>query len=167
MKKADEIIRKLGLEPHPEGGFFKETYRSEASIEQDDLGVEFMGRRSFSTAIYFLLTSDSFSALHRIRQDEIWHYYDGSPIKLHMINPAGQYSFVIIGRDLSAGQVPQYVVEAGTWFGATVENEDDFTLLGCTVSPGFDFRDFQLAKRDEMLQEFPQHNGIITCLTGI
>ena len=167
MKKADEIIMTLGLEPHPEGGYFKETYRSADEIEQDDLSEGFNGRRNFSTCIYFLLTSDSFSALHRIKQDEIWHYYDGSSLKLHMISPAGEYSYAIIGRDLSAGQVPQYVVEAGTWFGATVVNEDDYTLLGCTVSPGFDFRDFQLAKREEMLQDFPQHSDIITRLTGI
>ena len=105
MKKADEIIRILGLIPHPEGGYFKETYRSTDEIEQDDLSEGFNGRRNFSTCIYFLLTSDSFSALHRIKQDEIWHYYDGSSLKLHMISPAGEYSCAIIGRDLNAGQV--------------------------------------------------------------
>lgn len=167
MKKADEIIRTLGLMPHPEGGFFKETYRSKEEIEQDDLSEEFNGRRHFSTCIYFMLTSDSFSALHRIRQDEIWHYYDGSPLTLHMIKPDGAYSSVIIGKDISAGQLPQFVIPAGTWFGATVINADDYTLLGCTVSPGFDFKDFTLAKRETLLKEFPQHTDIIMRLTGI
>ena len=110
MKKADALIRKLKLVPHPEGGFFRETYRSSGKIEQDDLGPDFNGRRSCSTCIYFLLTSDSFSAFHKVRQDEIWHFYDGSPIRLHIIGVKGAYSTVIIGKDIEEGQIPQYVI---------------------------------------------------------
>jgi predicted cupin superfamily sugar epimerase len=165
MKQADKIIRKLKLIPHPEGGYFRETYRSSGKIEQDDMGVEFSGRRSFSTCIYFLLTGDTFSAFHRIRQDEIWHFYDGSPIRLHIISKKGVYSNVIIGRDLDEGQIPQFVVDAGTWFAATIVDKNDYSLLGCTVSPGFDFRDFELAKRDNLIKEFPQHEKIIKELT--
>jgi len=165
MKKSDDIIRKLQLQPHPEGGYFRETYRSPDEIEQDDLSEKFNGRRSFSTCIYFLLTSDTFSAFHKIQQDEIWHFYEGSPLLLHMINTEGAFSNVIIGSDLDNGQIPQFVVPAGTWFGAKVINENDFTLLGCTVSPGFDFRDFTLAKRADLLESFPQHEKIISELT--
>jgi uncharacterized protein len=165
MKPADEIIRKLQLTPHPEGGFYRETYRSTDEIEQDDLGEEFNGRRSFSSCIYFLLTSETFSAFHRIKQDEIWHFYDGSPIMLHMISDKGVYSNAIIGRQLNKGQLPQFVIMARTWFAATVVNENDYSLLGCTVSPGFDFRDFALANRNDMLKDFPQHSEIITQLT--
>jgi uncharacterized protein len=165
MKKTDEIIRNLRLIPHPEGGFYRETYRSPDEIEQDDLDEEFNGRRSFSSCIYFLLTSDSFSAFHKIRQDEIWHYYDGSPIRLHMIDGKGVYSDVIIGIEFIEGQVPQFVISAGTWFAAEVVNENDYTLLGCTVSPGFDFKDFTLAKRNDLMRSFPEHSDIIVRLT--
>jgi uncharacterized protein len=167
MKQADEIIRKLELIPHPEGGYYRETYRSPDEIEQDDLSEEFNGRRSFSSCIYFLLTSETFSAFHKIKQDEIWHFYDGSPVRLHMINKEGTYSNLIIGRDLDKGQVPQYVIAAGTWFAAEVVNENDYTLLGCTVSPGFDFKDFTLADRNDLIETLPQHREIIKRLTGI
>jgi uncharacterized protein len=165
MKKTDEIIINLRLSPHPEGGFYRETYRSADEIEQDDLYEEFNGRRSFSTCIYFLLTSDTFSAFHKIRQDEIWHFYDGSPLRLHMISDKGIYSDVIIGREFSKGQIPQFVIPAGTWFAAEVLNENDHTLLGCTVSPGFDFQDFTLAHRNDLIKSFPQHAELITQLT--
>jgi uncharacterized protein len=165
MKKTDEIILNLRLTPHPEGGYYRETYRSPDEIEQDDLGDEYNGRRSFSTCIYFLLTSDTFSAFHKIRQDEIWHFYDGSPLRLHMISEKGEYSDVIIGNDFGKGQTPQFVIPAGTWFAANVMNENDHTLLGCTVSPGFDFKDFTLAQRNELIKSFPQHTELITQLT--
>jgi uncharacterized protein len=165
MNKTDEIIFNLRLTPHPEGGFYRETYRSPDEIEQDDLAEEFKGRRSFSTCIYFLLTSDTFSAFHKIRQDEIWHFYDGSPLRLHMINDTGIHSEVIIGKEFGKGQIPQFVIPAGTWFAAKVINENDHTLLGCTVSPGFDFKDFTLAIRNDLIKSFPQHTEIITQLT--
>ncbi len=163
MNKIENIIKRLKLEPHPEGGFFKETYRS--LEETDQLDSKYQGKRNFSTCIYFLLTSDTFSAFHRINQDEIWHFYDGSPINLHQISANGSYSNVIIGRDIEKGQQPQFVVQGGNWFAATVINEDDFSLVGCTVSPGFDFRDFELTGRNELTIKFPQHKNIITELT--
>lgn len=106
------IIKQLNLQPHPEGGYFKETYRSQGSISKENLTLEFSGDRNYSTAIYFMLTSDTFSAFHKINQDEFWHFYKGSPIKLHMISPEGMYTNVWIGNNFEKGEVPQFVVPA-------------------------------------------------------
>jgi predicted cupin superfamily sugar epimerase len=165
MNRVGKIIQKLKLIPHPEGGYYRETYRSSGEIKQNCLTKEYKGKRNYSTCIYYLLTSKDFSAFHKIKQDEIWHFYDGFPLKLHVISPDGKYSCNIIGREISKGQVPQFVVPGGHWFAASVINKDDFTLVGCTVSPGFDFKDFTLAKRSELIKEFPKHKNIITELT--
>lgn len=165
MNRLDQIIRNLDLKPHPEGGFFRETYRSNGVINTDSLDSNYIGERNYSTCIYFLLTSEVFSAFHRIFQDEIWHFYDGSPIDLHIITEDGEYTKTIIGRDIDRGQIPQIVVSGGSWFAATVSNQDDYSLIGCTVSPGFDFRDFELPTRNELISKFPQHQEIITKLT--
>ena len=167
MKEAERIINALGLEPHPEGGYFIETYRSVGEISQDSLDSKYQGKRNYATCIYFLLTSESYSTFHRIHQDEIWHFYDGSPIKIHIISETGDYSNIIIGRDVIKGEKPQFVVPGNQWFAAEVINDNDYTLVGCTVSPGFDFTDFQLANRKELITQFPQHEKIITKLTNI
>ena len=163
--KIQKIIRKLNLQPHPEGGYFKEIYRSQGVINSESLGLEFSGVRNYATSIYFMLTSDTFSAFHKINQDEIWHFYDGSPIKLHVISESGNHTQHIIGKDIFNGQVPQLVVPANHWFAATLVNENDFSLVGCGVSPGFDFKDFNLPSREYLLQKFPQHADVITELT--
>ena len=163
-KSIEQLIEKLELQPHPEGGYFKETYRSEGQIHEDSLGPEYAGTRNYSTGIYFLLTSESFSALHRIKQDEIWHFYDGSPIRLHVISPSGHYAQHLIGRDLSKGEVPQFAVPGGSWFAAEVKEDDAFSLVGCTVSPGFDFLDFELATGSELTSKFPELEKIIARL---
>jgi predicted cupin superfamily sugar epimerase len=111
------------------------------------------------------LTSDQFSAFHRIKQDEIWHFYDGSPVRIHMISETGAYSHVVVGRDLDAGQVPQYVVKGGVWFASEVVGDDSFSFVGCTVSPGFDFDDFELPTRHKLLKLYPDLKSIITMLT--
>jgi len=160
-----QIIQKLDLLPHPEGGFFKETYRSEGIINADSLDPIYHGERNYSTCIYFLLTSEAFSAFHRIRQDEIWHFYVGSPIYLHTISQDGVYTRTMIGSNIENGEVPQHIVSGGSWFGASVIRENDYALVGCTVAPGFDFLDFELAKRTELIAKFPQHGEIITRLT--
>ena len=136
MTVIEEIIKDLDLQPHPEGGYFRETYRSVGEIGHESLGNDYSGSRSYSTCIYFLLTSDTFSAFHKINQDEIWHFYDGSPVKIHMISEDGEYSHVIVGRDFSKGEKPQFVVPGHCWFAATVVNDHGYTLVGCTVSPG-------------------------------
>ena len=164
MTRVEQIIKELNLEPHPEGGYYKETYRSKGSIPDGTL-AEFKGERTFTTAIYFLLTTYVFSAFHKIKSDEMWHHYDGSAIELHMISPEGEHSIVIIGKDLLNGEHPQYVVPAGYWFGSRIKGEEEFALLGCTVSPGFDFHDFVLAKQEELTPMFPQHEKIIAELT--
>lgn len=167
MEEADKIISRLKLQPHPEGGYFRETYRSTGEIAEDSLDSRFKGSRSYSTCIYFLLKAEEFSAFHKIHQDEIWHFYDGSPIRLHMITPSGEYSETIIGRDIEKGQVPQFAVPGESWFAAEVVNRNDYSLVGCTVSPGFDFNDFELPKREELLTLFPQHKEIIIKLTRV
>lgn len=165
MNRLSQIIRTLDLQPHPEGGFFRETYRSAGLIRRDSLDSGYPGARNYSTCIYFLLTSEVFSAFHRIRQDEIWHFYDGSPIELHVISDDGRYTKTLIGRDLDQGQVPQWVVPGGAWFAATVVQQDAYALLGCTVAPGFDFLDFELPTREELTGKFPHHGGLIARLT--
>jgi hypothetical protein len=167
MDSIEQIIRELKLVPHPEGGYYRETYRSKMMISEKELGKPFEGSRNVSTCIYFLLTKDVFSAFHKINQDEIWHFYDGNPIHLHMISPEGEYSCVTIGRDFSKGEVPQYMVPAGYWFGSRLAENKAYSLLGCTVSPGFDFKDFDLPSRNELTDRFPQHSKIIQELTRV
>ncbi len=162
-----EIIDKLQLSPHPEGGYFKEIYRSTGIIPEHCLPKEFEGDRNFATSIYFLLTSDTFSAFHKINQDETWHFYKGASITLHMISPKGNYKTVIIGNAIEKQEFLQFTVLAGYWFAATVNKENSFSLLGCTVAPGFDFDDFVLAKRLDLIELFPQHTSIITKLTRV
>ncbi|MDO6803524.1 cupin domain-containing protein [Wenyingzhuangia sp. 1_MG-2023] len=161
------IIKQLNLQPHPEGGYFKETYRSQGSISKENLTIEFSGDRNYSTAIYFMLTSDTFSAFHKINQDEFWHFYKGSPIKLHMISPEGMYTNVRIGNNFEKGEVPQFVVPAQYWFAAEVIANNSYALVGCTVAPGFDFDDFVLAERIKILSLFPEHENIIKRLTRV
>ncbi|WP_299625875.1 cupin domain-containing protein [uncultured Tenacibaculum sp.] len=162
---AQEIVNKFDLTQHPEGGYFKETYRSDGIIKNENLSESFIGDRNHSTGIYFLLTSDSFSAFHKINQDEMWHFYLGTTLKLHMISPEGEYSFVLIGNDILNNEVPQFVVPAQYWFAAEVVNENSFSFTGCTVAPGFDFNDFVLPERKVLIELFPQHEEIITRLT--
>ncbi len=149
---ADEWIEKLNLAPHPEGGFFAETYRADGQIP----GLQ----RSYSTAIYFLLKGDQVSTLHRIAADEIWHFYAGSPLTIHVIDADGDYEQLHIG----VGEF-QAVVPAGRWFGATVDDSDGYSLVGCTVAPGFDFADFELGQRDDLIKDFPLHRDLLARLT--
>lgn len=160
-----EIIEKLQLRPHPEGGFFKETYRSDGIIPQEALPDFFEGSRHYSTCIYYMLQSGDFSAFHKIHQDEIWHFYLGSPIRLYLISEVGNLTEVIIGTDIAKGHVLQFVVPKVHWFAATVAEQESFSLIGCTVSPGFDFKDFTLASRKDLIEKYPQHHDIIKTFT--
>ena len=165
MTSIQTIIEQLDLKPHPEGGYFKETYRSNGFIKQDSLDAQYEGERNYCTCIYFLLTSESFSALHRIKQDEIWHFYEGATIRLHMISNNGKHTEHLIGNDLNHGEVPQFVVPGGHWFAAEVLGQDTYALVGCTVSPGFSFEDFELKSRKELVMLFPHLEKTITKLT--
>lgn len=162
---AEYYIKKLGLEKHPEGGWFKEVYRSSEEISGEHLPERFSGKRHHSTSIYFLLSSDTFSAFHRIKSDELWHFYEGSPVTIYMISGEGIYSEAVLGRNIENGEVLQCVIPNGVWFGAKVNEPDSFCLVGCTVAPGFHFDDFELGERNTLIKMFPEHNEIITKLT--
>lgn len=164
-EEIDALVARLNLAPHPEGGFYRETYRANEAIPNAGLPARFHGDRAQSTAIYYLLRAGDRSKLHRIKSDEVWHFYDGDPLVIVAIAPNGQLTETILGRDFVAGQVPQHVVPAGHWFGAMPARGSRYTLTGCTVAPGFDFADFELATRATLLRDYPQHIAWITRLT--
>ena len=166
MKKdAAYWIKKLSLEAHPEGGFYRQTYRADLVLAKDALPPEFTGARAASTAIYFLLEGENFSAFHRLRSDEVWHFYVGSTLVVHVIDQQGSYSEILLGSDPEAGEALQAVVKAGYWFASRVRDGKGFALVGCTVAPGFDFEDFEMAKREELVRDYPQHRKVIERLT--
>jgi uncharacterized protein len=186
-------IEKLGLEVHPEGGYFRQTYKSELRIVPEASGRTGRthavakppttvaqpgphGSRAASTGIYFLLEGKNFSAFHRLRSDEMWHFYAGSPLLVHVLDPAGGYSSILLGGDADAGQVFQAVVRAGDWFGAELAQNPhcqnpgereypSYALVGCTVAPGFEFEDFEMASRQELEAKYPGQKDIIQKLT--
>jgi predicted cupin superfamily sugar epimerase len=158
-------IEKLRLEPHPEGGYYRVTYGAELVIDQAALPDRFNGRRRASTAIYFLIDPASFSAFHRIASDELWHFYAGGPLLIHALRPDGELDTIHLGQAIELGQVFQAVVPAGNWFASELQNPSEFALVGCTVAPGFDFDDFELAKCEELCAEFPQYEPLIRRLT--
>jgi predicted cupin superfamily sugar epimerase len=160
-RDASYWIARLGLTRHPEGGYYRETYRAAGRIAAH----AGLGERSFSTAIYYLLPAEEVSRLHRLRSDELVHFHLGSPLTLHLLDEAGAYRRVSLGRELEEGQVLQAAVPAGTWFGATVERPGSFALVGCTVAPGFEFADFEQAERPELAARFPAHRAIVERLT--
>jgi predicted cupin superfamily sugar epimerase len=164
-KSAQYWIKKLNLIAHPEGGYYRETYRSELSIPREGLPPQFTGARLVSSAIYFLLDGENFSAFHRLRSDELWHFYAGSPISVHVIEPDGGYSKIHLGSDPEAGDVLQATVKAGRWFASHVRDPGSFALAGCTVAPGFDFADFELGKQAELIRLYPPHRNLIERLT--
>lgn len=165
MTDKIKIIEILGLSPHPEGGYFKEIYKSDTSIPLSALPKKYSGGRVFYTSIYYLLGSGEFSSFHRLKSDEIWHYYDGSAMLIHNISENGEYSIIKLGRNLQNNEVPQYLLKSGCIFAAEVIDKDSFTLIGCTVSPGFDYDDFELLERSSLISLFPQHREIIIKLT--
>ncbi|MEQ8808841.1 MAG: cupin domain-containing protein [Imperialibacter sp.] len=158
-RNANYYIDQLNLASHPEGGYFRETYRSVGTTTTK------AGQRSISTAIYFLLEAGNFSACHRIKSDEAWHFYDGDPLSIYVIQEDGVIEEIRLGLDFSAGQKPQAVVPANCWFASRVAVDGKFSLVGCTVAPGFDFQDFEMAERNKLIKEYPQHQSIITSLT--
>lgn len=158
---ADHFIKHLQLQPHPEGGFFKEAYRSPGIISSQCLPDCFNGDRNYSTAIYFLLQRNNFSAFHKILSDECWHFYEGGALLIHIIDQGGNYSCLKLGRKLHEGEVFQFVVPANCWFASEPAAETEFALVGCTVSPGFDFADFEMANENTLSKMYPQHHAII------
>jgi len=165
MKSPAYWIENLNLFPHPEGGYYREVYRSSENIKQEHLPERFSGSRNYSTSIYYLLNGDVCSRLHRIKSDELWHYYDGSCLSIYEIDGEGDLKIHKLGLDIEKSERPQIIVRAGNWFGAKTENENSFCLAGCTVAPGFDFADFELADRETLLKHYTQHKKIIEFLT--
>ena len=162
MMKED-WIKKLNLIPHPEGGYYKETYRS--SVSEEFNGFE--GKRNACTSIYFMLTKGNFSAFHKIKSDEMWHFYDGDSISIFVLTVEGEIEEIKLGLNFENGETPQAVVPAGAWFASRVSGVGEFALVGCTVAPGFDFQDFELANRQELLSQYPKHAELITELTRV
>jgi predicted cupin superfamily sugar epimerase len=150
----ENIISQYKLSPHPEGGYYKETYRSEGIIPAAGLAERFSGARNFSTAIYFLLLKNSFSAFHRIKSDECWHFYEGDSLHVHVLHLNGSYELIRLGKNREEGEVYQAIVPAGAWFAS--ETRGEYSFVGCTVAPGFDFRDFELAFAAELISEYPE-----------
>ena len=165
MRDARFWIESLGLSPHPEGGFFRETYRCDEEVPAGFLRGREQGARSFATAIYFLLPGTMVSAFHVLKSDESWFFHDGAPLTIHLITPGGEYRKQVLGRDPLLGQNLQVHIPRGTWFGASVNDHGSFSLMSCTVSPGFDFSDFRLGTREDLTAQFPGHRKIIEYLT--
>ena len=155
MTAATDWIEALDLSPHPEGGFYREFHRSQHILEEESLPRGFSGDRELGSVIHYLLTGDDSSAFHRLRSDEIWHFHDGSPFLIHMIDPKGVHSAARLGLNVSGGEVPCFVVPAGHYFGAEVAADDSFALASCTVIPAFSFDDFEMPTSDELISIFP------------
>ncbi len=162
-KKAQYLKERLDLSELPgEGGYYKETYRSDKTII---LPSEIDGERSISTSIYYLLDGTQFSAFHRLKSDEIWHFYIGSSVTIYTINNMESLSEVNLGSNIEKGELFQFQVRAESWLAATVNDNSSYALLGCTVSPGFDYPDFELGDRKKLVERYPQHRSIIEKLT--
>jgi len=155
--KAKYYIQKLQLNKHPEGGHYREVYRS-GEVISIDTPVKNL-KRNISTSIYFLLEGSQISKFHRLKSDELWHYYDGTSVKVYSIDENGKLTITILGKKTEDGEVYQAVIKKNNWFSAEVINKRSFALIGCTVSPGFDFSDFELATREFLLSSFPQHKN--------
>ena len=161
--QAKSYIKKLRLKKHPEGGYYREVYRAGEIILPEHLPKRYKSNRNFSTSIYFLLEGEQFSAFHLLQSDELWHFYNGSNVVVYLINEQGNLLIERLGKSEKANF--QIAIEKHNWFAAEVEDKNSFALFGCTVSPGFEFEDFELGNRKILIQKFPQHKMIIERLT--
>jgi predicted cupin superfamily sugar epimerase len=162
-RTAAEWARRLRLHRHLEGGWYAETYRADRTLPAEALAPAFHGPRSAATSILFLLGRGDISALHRLAADELWHFHTGDPLRLHVLTPEGDHLPLLLGPDPDAGECFQAVAEAGCWFGA--ETTGEYSLVSCTVAPGFDFADFELGRRADLVEAYPQHREVIERLT--
>ncbi len=163
---SEDLIALLGLTPlKSEGGLYRETYRSPEYILAEALPARYDRARAFSTAIYYLVTCDQPSRLHRLASDEVYHFYLGDPVLMLQLLPNGSSRLITLGQDLQAGQVLQAVVPRGVWQGLIVQKQGGFALLGTTVAPGFEFADFELADREELVAAYPRRLELILQLT--
>jgi uncharacterized protein len=153
-KHTAQLVKRLGLKKHPEGGYYKRIYTADMIVNV----AGYDGPRHISTAIYYMLVGDQFAAFHRIKSDELWHHYTGGSLTLYAINNE-KLSKIKMGK--SRGEVPVVAIKANTWFAASLNDKKSYCLLGCTVSPGYDDRDWELGKRNELIKMYPQHRTII------
>lgn len=154
---AEDWITHLDMAAHPEGGYFKQSF---VSPEKITLATH-LAERNLYTSIYFLLRSQDISHFHRLKSDELWYYHAGNAVTVHILDAKGNYRVEKLGLDLAGGERPQVLVEKGSIFGSTVDAENTFSLVGCMVSPGFDFADFELLRQVELLQLYPEQEQII------
>lgn len=165
MLTAEQIIEMFNMKPlRPEGGFYVETYRADESIAKAVLPERYGANKSFSTAIYYLLTPDTQSSLHRLPTDEIFHFYLGGPVKMLQLYPDGMAKIVSLGHNIVAGQQVQAIVPRGVWQGSLLMEGGQFALMGVTVAPGFNFFDYEYADRQSLTTQFPEHKELITRL---
>lgn len=164
-RSADHWIRTLALQPHPEGGHFRETWRSPEQIGAAGLPVRFAGPRALGTSIYFLLRAGERSHLHRLRADEVWHFHDGGGLRLHVITPAGEHVEYRLGLDAGAEESPQVVVPHDSWFAAEPAPGTEWVLVGCSVAPGFEYGDFEMGEREDLLARHPRHRELVLRFT--
>lgn len=164
-KEVAYWIEKLNLSRHPEGGYFRQTFRAKDLLTGALLPERFSGSRAVATAIYYLLPGDEVSRFHRLKSDEIWHFHTGSALTMYVIDRAGLLAQKKLGSVFEKGEAFQVVIEAGVWFGATVDEPSSYSLVGCTVSPGFEYEDFELGDRNRLLDLYPQYRSLIEKLT--
>lgn len=160
MKNADYWIQHLNLTPHPEGGFYNEIYRSSINISKNELPVGYTGDRRVATSIYFLLRSQDISKMHRLRSDEIWYYHAGSSAKIYIIDPEGKKHTKFLGSHIEKTDQFSVFIPAGHIFAAEVPEKDSFCLMSCVVAPGFEFEDFEMFERDDLMQAYPKHTEL-------
>jgi hypothetical protein len=167
MMTAEELIQRLGLKPLPgEGGFYCETYRSVEEIPKEALAERYTASKPVGTAIYYLLTPDTFSRLHRLPTDEIFHFYVGDPVMMLQLHPSGKTERVVLGPDLRRAQRVQVVVPRGTWQGSLLLENGRYALMGATMAPGFDFDDFEAGTREDLTREYPKEAELVRRLTA-
>lgn len=165
MISAKTWIEKLELKPHPEGGFFNEILRSEEIIDKKAFQADYSGNRALYTSIYFLLDKTDISLFHRLKSDEMWHFYYGSSIIIHLFTSEGNYAKISVGNNIEKGDNPQVLIPKNSWFGAEVLDQNSYGLVGCTVVPAFEFADFEFGNREYLLKQFPDYKELILKFT--
>jgi hypothetical protein len=157
LKSPESYLRAFQMQSHPEGGYFKETWRSEGEIGGEALPPIYGGPRSYGTSILYMLIGKDVSKVHRLRSDEVWYFHTGSPLRLHILLPDGEYQSILLGLDPDQGHHFQAVVPAGSWFGAEVAERGSYSLVGCAMAPGFDFKDWELGDCTQLARQYPMH----------
>jgi uncharacterized protein len=165
MITAEDLIRRLNLIPHPEGGYYRETYRCPEKLPRTALAARYDSARAAGTAIYYVLTAETYSRLHRLRSDEIYHFYLGDPVTMLHLCPDGTTRELVLGSNILRGELSQVVIPRDVWQGSFVCPGGRFALLGATVAPGFDFADYEAGERADLLRRYPAQKELITRLT--